>query len=423
MADYPAGWCGRPGTSLRSGQRFHLNPRHPTRAVAWSLALALVVASRAGASVRLSLSRVVLQQEAEVQFQSSSCEQLAAVPAAEVDRWQCSTGDSFRVCADLSRIRDISFRAFSYTLYAGRSGDGEWRDVTKWTFCALPIGSFIDQESDVSFEVGDDAGSEQGTIRLPLHSSSSDALLVHDLGRVPAPLWVGRPGMIKIGLRSLTDLHVVVTDDIFVSAGDQSLWQGEPRARLVKPVEGTMTIKPGEKSHELLSLELTPSRLKALRAALRPHKEDGGAETDDLLAGERLPEVRGVHEWITLYVSHRAETGSERDLEIRVPIRFRPSPLYLILAVLVGALVGRLIALLQRPTSAAVWARSLALAVLLSGVAWLAGLVLVEFDSSLRLLGMELDPYQIVPAALVGVVIGWAGLKGVKLVKELLTGG
>jgi hypothetical protein len=50
-------------------------------------------------------------------------------------------------------------------------------------------------------------------------------------------------------------------------------------------------------------------------------------------------------------------------------------------------------------------------------------MVLVQFDSQFRLLGLELDPFQLLPAALIGILMGLLGFKSLEALRKLIPGG
>jgi hypothetical protein len=119
------------------------------------------------------------------------------------------------------------------------------------------------------------------------------------------------------------------------------------------------------------------------------------------------------HETLTLYVNYDSPGGIPGTLEIPVAIRYHPSFWSLILSVLVGAAVGSLLAqlVMAKNVDGMKWYRAFAVALLASGIAEVLGIMLVYGGSEFRLFGFELDPYQLLPVAAVGALVGLVGFR------------
>ena len=80
---------------------------------------------------------------------------------------------------------------------------------------------------------------------------------------------------------------------------------------------------------------------------------------------------------------------------------------------LVGAIVGSLLAQLIKKSNGdgLKWYKAFAVALLASGIAEVLGIIMVYGGSEFRLFGFELDPYQLLPVAAVGALVGLVGFR------------
>jgi len=97
-------------------------------------------------------------------------------------------------------------------------------------------------------------------------------------------------------------------------------------------------------------------------------------------------------------------------LEIPVPIRFKPSFWSLLLAVVVGSLLGAVFARLVS-TQATKWYKAFSVAVIAALIVEVVGMLLVSAKSEFRLFNIDLDPYQLSPALVVGAFVGVYGFR------------
>ena len=157
---------------------------------------------------------------------------------------------------------------------------------------------------------------------------------------------------------TLSDLPIGLYPDVTVSPGQQSYWQGNPQAVVHLPRSGSRVLDAGLTVHSAVVLNLRPNPWHALGASIFPL-------------------------WS------------------------------LILSVLVGAIAGSLLAQLGKKTSAdgMKWYKAFAVALLASGIAEVFGIILVYGGSEFRLFGFELDPYQLLPVAAVGALVGLVGFR------------
>jgi hypothetical protein len=133
-----------------------------------------------------------------------------------------------------------------------------------------------------------------------------------------------------------------------------------------------------------------------------------------------------AHDQLLLSVSSVAEQGGLiMPQEFSIPVRFTPPALFLLLAVLIGAILGALLHLGIAPAPAAVPPPKpaiiqVAIMVFLAVVVWIFALVLYSYtETRVTIFGFTLDPSQIVPAGLIALLAA-GGPSVVAKIKEAL---
>jgi hypothetical protein len=102
---------------------------------------------------------------------------------------------------------------------------------------------------------------------------------------------------------------------------------------------------------------------------------------------------------------HVEQGGMPKEKSTDVPVRFTPSLWQLAIVVLAGGLVGALLKrLLDHEVNKITW-KLLGQVVLVAGVAEVIAAVAAQFDSKLIILNFDLDPRQLIPAALLAFTI------------------
>lgn len=384
----------------------HLMPKRKwllsSAMVGW-LVSQLALVCPAAAELALDLLPTTSTEGSEIQFDLSASELLEGLSVATNSSRRCSPTQRYHVCADLAEISaSEKYGTVSYAIDVEPKAGTVGQPARRFTFLGTPRGNFIDQLADIEFRLSVDgdldppAHGHSNVLHLPIHSVSGEPLLVGFPEDPPEKVRIGSQDFIWIKLGNKLDDLSVVALRAKAEAGDESLWKGEVEAEL--RTKGP--ILAGEPQLRSVKLTLEPEPLKALGKAFFPHRR----LAKDEVADESGLEAAGIHEVISVYVTHRTQSGSERDLEIEVPVQFVPSVPGLLLAVLLGAIVGSAAAAARRRSSVRDWLRAAGLALLAAVVVEAVGLVLVNYDSELRILGITLDPYQLVPAGLVGAL-------------------
>jgi hypothetical protein len=83
--------------------------------------------------------------------------------------------------------------------------------------------------------------------------------------------------------------------------------------------------------------------------------------------------------------------------------------------------MGSIIPVLLKRREWSRWLRAFLLSWLVAIAVEIIAIVLVQYDSQFRLLGIELDPFQLLSAALIGLFMGLMGFRSVDFLKRLFT--
>ena len=359
----------------------------------FAIGLGCMLASPLSATVTLQISDVTLQ-EGKVEFRAGVCDSTLASPNASQQAPQSSTAN-YTLVADVGNATHGSYGYFIYPLYLRRNADN--KTVCGYRVQVIPSGTFLDQMADAHFQVGDGAQVEQGTIRVPLYNLVySKAMLQSGGSAKPAVVSLSGVSTLEFTLTNgLADLPIGLYPDPSVSPGHLSYWSATPKAELHLPRSGSTLLNPGQTIDGAISVTLRSNAWHALGASIFPLAPDQ------------------PHETMTLYVNYDTPGGIPSTLEIPIAIRFRPSFWSLILAVLVGAIIGSMLAQLikKKDAESLAWYKAFGVALLGSALAEVLGIVLVYGGSEFRLLGFELDPYQLLPVVAIGGLVGLVGFR------------
>lgn len=335
--------------------------------------------------------------DGHVHFKPSSCDvEPAPVP---LNLQQMSRGETpaYSLFVDISQT-SMFYGSFVYEFYVARKSTTPPAQFCAFRVQANPSGTFVDQIADISFHVKEgSAPQEDGTVTIPLHNSSYKQPILQ--ARPPTPFanvnLAGRyPVPIKIS--NLLPSLPVSMNGITATADNPGYWQVPPQAALHFSMPGATELQAGQTLDTGIEVTLIPNRWRALGASIFPIAPDKAQET--------------VH----LSINFNTPGGIPGTLEVPLPVRFKPSFWNLAVAVLIGALIGSgMGAILPKKDSVAslAWYKAMVVAVGLGIIAEALGLILVNGNSEFRLLGFELDPYQLLPASMVGALIGLVGFR------------
>jgi hypothetical protein len=351
----------------------------------------------AGVSVASGATRLELQSKSltdgKIDFKSGPC---YAAPAPSGDSRQMPQAETanYIVLAIPGRTLPGNFGYFVYEFYVEpKSSQQPGVQGCGLRVQGLPSGTFVDKMADVAFQVGDDARVEDGTIRIPLYNNVYAKPILESQAPSLPEVSLSGESLIEIGIsNTLPDLQVGLYKDIGVDSQRPSMWQVHPQAALQLPRSGPALLQPGQKLATGILLVLKPNPWRALGASMFP------------LAPEK------PHETLVLHLNYDTPGGIPGTLDIPVAMRFRPSFWSLLLAVVLGSALGAAFAQLAS-TQAAKWYKAFSIAVIAALLAEVIGMLLVYARSEFRLFGIELDPYQLLPAIVIGALVGIYGFR------------
>jgi hypothetical protein len=337
----------------------------------------------------------------EFRFKVSAPRTLAEMP---IDRdspsVQSTVTPHYTIYADLDSIEYAARGGyFRYRLYV-EPRPGTPGEISSFTAKGMPVGSFPPQTADVGFSLHGET-TEEGTINLPVFSLDEPKYL--SFPEWTEPVEIELPGGRQVFLPLQNLLHLPVEVEELRQPARGSLWQ---KAALEQSgVSGfkPFQIGPGAKPRDLLVLDLQPgpqALFKALFSKMRSGEHDRvQASIVCAVPWDNLP---------------------RQTLSISVPVRFVPWPPILFLAAALGTLLGSCIPVLLGRRERTRWARAFLLSLVVALVVEVVAMVLVQFDSQFKLLGFELDPFQLLPAGLIGVAMGMMGFKSLEVLRKLI---
>lgn len=255
---------------------------------------------------------------------------------------------------------------------------------------AEPVGKFADVLADVHFRV--EVGSQESvrTLKLPVHNAAYDGDLLRKK-EDPAILDIKMSDDLAINFQnSLEDLDLHLTG-IKVRRGCAACWEDS------KPEPVDISIRPSRTAE--VPLQVKPKPLRAMLSTAFILKKDSPQDTLSITV---------------LYNVDQGGTPKEKQFDI--PVRFTPSIWQLLIAVIMGGLVGAILKrVLDHEVTKITWGL-LGRVILLSVVGEFLAVFAASFDSKLIVLSFDLDPRQAIPAAVLAFTITggptvtkWAG--------------
>jgi hypothetical protein len=332
--------------------------------------------------------------DGRVHFKPSSCDVEPAPSPESLQQMSQATGTShYSLFVDITKT-SFFYGSFVYPFYVAKTSSTPQLQMCVFRVQATPSGVFVDQMADVTVHIKNEGGEiEDGSVTVPLHNSSYREPILR--AEPPSPFAsVSLSGQYPVAVKIsnlLHDLPVSLTA-IRVSVDHPTEWQVQPQGRFNLSQAGQL--QPGQTLDAGVEVNLVPNRWHALGASIFPIAPDKAQET--------------VH----LSIDFNTPGGIPGTLEVPLTLRFKPSFWNLAFAVVIGALVGSGVGLLF-PTGGdrLQWYKAVPIAIALGIIAEVVGMILVNGNSEFRLLGFELDPYQLLPASLVGVLVGLAGFR------------
>jgi hypothetical protein len=392
---------GRPGPSSMA--------MTPARCKLTATILALAPFAPAGGSaLKLDLGPVNLENGSRMEFNQSACDPVNALPFPQRDRSVVHVPLTHYEI--FFRIEDIVLRKqlgfIGYLFYVRpKPADGS---ITECVISGQPSGSFRAQSAVVTFSVeSDDGPAELSTMHLPILSFVDPPYLQALPRSEPEPerVEIGGVSEIPVSLENGLSGWPVWVDSATPLTGSKGKWRLAEVIVAGQDHFAPLLVDPGKNSN-ILTVRLEP--------------DPGMAFWRTLLSGSGPRSVENV----PISLRYHAELGSNqldsRTLQIVIPVRLVPWPLLLPFALTFGTLLGSLIQLVAGRKGVILWLKVLVVSWVVAILSWLVAIFLVQHDSQLTLLGFTLEPFQLIPTALIGALAGVLGPKSLTILRRVI---
>jgi len=308
---------------------------------------------------------------------------------------------AFEYSIDTSQIKWVTdCSCFRYYVIRVRARDTG--TVTRHKFRAYPSGSFDDQYADVKMTIRDGARVGSAQIALPVASAPGlepkSLLEVKRLQDRPEPVSLGGQTRIRLTVKNATKrMLIVVPSEVVVRPETGDLWAGTGAA-----LRDSVPFSLPPDATETLTVDIQPVTSRAIEASFVP------IDTDK------------AHTSLQIDVPYTNPVFGNRlgIAQVVVPLRFRPSILTLLGALVAGVMLGSLIPLLaSKRGRVSTWGRATGTAVVVAIILELVGIFLVANNSKFVLFSFNLDPWQTLPVLLLGIANGLLGFEAAKKLK------
>jgi hypothetical protein len=369
------------------------------------LTVSLFLLAREAAAVERVLDfDDVKKTDLQANFQSDC---VATQPPANFQQLQRvpTKTNAFFLYFDPSLIEPARFgKFFDYTFHVAVVG----ANPPVWYSCRTQVytqGAFLDRSETVHFTVHLGGTSDDGALDVPLHSIANRDFIEITTVTKPAKVDLSQSAGIQMSLHNLlSDQDLLVDPSVQATASHPGYWVSTANVKLQDAMsKDVIRIRSGDTS--LVRLQLEPKKLPTLLATLGSVKPDA------------------AHENVTAVLSYRSDFGGVlRTKPVNIVVRFVPSLISLIVALLGGSLLGTLAAQFLPGT----WkgfkpmAHRAARGIVFSVVAELFAMFLVALGSKFVILQFDLDPWQFLPVFFIGFAIsgGKEVLSYIGLVKQ-----
>lgn len=287
-----------------------------------------------------------------------------------------------RISIDFAKIRPAKYGAYRYDFYL--STPQSEAAPLRYSAFAHSEGGFRDSLVDVPIRLTLDGETHEDTVKLPIYNTTAPPFLeVRETQTTP----ITTVGTSRLILPFRNTLDVL---DVRLVA------EGSPRSRHQERWNDLQLLSADQQSWKEIAIGANDST--SLQLAVQPNPWETVLATV-LPASE--------HDRILLPLKYQSlENGPFHNLDIILPIRFQP-PWWVTLAVVViGSLVGNLLLRLAKGKRVGRWPVKTTFGALLASVTWL---LLVGTGTSLQILGKTLEPNDLLPAFIVGVLTVLAG--------------
>lgn len=328
--------------------------------------------------------------------------------------WRCANTPSFRVCIDPNElVLGKSGNLVIYTWHIEPRAASPRCGSAEIPVAMRPTGTFEDQDRTVEFKVTCDGVEEKESVKIPVFCLSGGDFLESSLdGKAndgePLKLQIGSEERIWVNLQNRIEMPIEIFAPV-VRTNRDDLWQEPPEANLMPPgapgKDDLPSIRLAQKSvaGQAILVTVRSRYLPALKEATFPYFFDPSH-----------PES-GIHEQLVVQIPYRNSLNVPRVEELRIPIRFHPWFGQLLLVTSLGAVCGSLLrSLLNRKKTTNSTLAVMISAVLSSWGAQLIAMILYNNNSKVRIIGLEIDPFQLSSATALGFLFGVLGIKSLE---------
>ena len=365
------------------------------------LAALLALAPLSAGALELEFDKVVAASGEDFTFTTVFNDPVTSPPVFSRDV-QRGSSPSYQIWVDPEKVEGTRFGFFRYIVYARKRT--EPTKFTEFTIQGVPAGAFDDQLARVRFSIGEAAPFEEGFVDVPIFGSLAPAAVSGQLlnkSDEPVDVDLSSARDIPISLTNQLGGMPVAITAVSASANDADLWRVlEVRGQAARPF-APFDLQRGQTAPAALVLRLQPSNTAAATALIRGKKKE-----DDT---------------ITMTVSYKTPARTESSTTIPVRVHFVPWPPSLLLVTLIGAGIGSLVPVTVKRKRQD-WRdrmRVIGAAASVAVLVELIGMLLFLGDSELRILGVALDPFQMLTALLIGVLSGLTGLQSLRFLQRL----
>ncbi|MEA2328426.1 MAG: hypothetical protein QOE68_3385, partial [Thermoanaerobaculia bacterium] len=292
----------------------------------FALAAFLLLTREAAAVERVLVFDDVKKTDLQASFQSDC---VATQPPSNFQKLQRvpTKAHAFFLYFDQSLIEPARFgKFFDYTFYVAVAG----ANPPVWYTCGTQVytqGAFLDRSETVHFTANVGGAIDDGALDVPLHSIASRDFIEITSVTTPARVDLSQSTGIELALHSLlSDQDLLVDPSVQATASHPGYWVSTANVKLEYALsKDVIRIHPGDTS--IVRLQLEPKKLPTLLATLGSVKPDA------------------VHENVTAVLSYKSDLGGvQRTKPVNIAVRFAPSLISLIVALLTGSLMGTLAA-------------------------------------------------------------------------------
>lgn len=287
----------------------------------------------------------------------------------------------------------------NYYLYSQPVAARDKAIFTEYVVAGSRHGTFSDQWRPVRFHLQEN-GLHHGSIELPIPSSSNQPLISVDPDKGIEPIYLSSPThKMRFAIKSLIDNFEVDIHSAELTANNDDFWNWSgPEKRYSAKFDSSTPGPPFALTNGPLTASVTVEAniWKALMASAYSLKAD---QPSDVLL---------------LTIRHNSSPGGAiRALPAKIGVRFRPPWWSLLLSACFGSLLGSSLTLFFPETwKGANALRTIGSAALLTVIAEIIGMLLFMSDQSdLVIAGFKLNPTELLPALVLGIVVGVSGLK------------